>query len=165
MVVGTSGDNAFRWTRADGMQGLPLGHAVDTSADGTFVLARSTMVPGMLLPGTEYAARWSAASGVEWLGSLPSASPNIVPSFYEAMALSADGSSAVGTFLQQRRSVPWIGDQSHGRRALADVLREHGFDSTGWDLRTLAGISGDGKTVVGWGGLAGRQVAFIARLP
>lgn len=164
VVVGVSGGHAFRWTRADGMQRLPAEQAADTSADGAIVLARATN-PVDSRSNSLFAMRWSVAGGVEWLGSLPSSSPGNVQSFYEAMALSADGSVVVGTLLREGQQIPWIWEQTRGMRALADVLSESGVDVTGWDLRTLSDISGDGKTIVGAGGLAGRQAAFIVRLP
>lgn len=163
VVVGISGTGAFRWTHADGMQSLPLQHASDTSADGTYVLGRATKPNDYLPSTTELALRWSDAGGVEWLGSLESTLPG-VQSFYEASALSGDGAIAVGNYLRQEEQIPWIWEQARGMRALTDVLAEQGIDLAAWDFRTLAGISGDGKTVVGWGGLAGRQAAFIARL-
>ncbi len=95
----TFGSEAFRWTPAGGMVGLgdlPGGtfgsDAVFISADGSVVVGigrNSQAVPG----GAREVFRWTQATGMVGLGSLPGGFPSTSST---ANAMSADGSVIVG---------------------------------------------------------------------
>ena len=88
----TAGDQAFRWTAADGLVGLgdlPGGgsysNARAVSADGTTIVGDSSGAAG------GHAFRWRAAGGMQDLGDLPGAD-----NFSIANGVDADGSVVVG---------------------------------------------------------------------
>jgi probable HAF family extracellular repeat protein len=95
VVVGTSGGyggQAFRWTAADGMQGvgdLPGGAfqsgASGVSADGSVIVGYGTSANGY------EAFRWTSTGGMVGLGVLPG------DLYSAAHRVSADGSVIVGT--------------------------------------------------------------------
>jgi len=94
---GSGTEEAFRWTRAGGMQ--PLGHqpgglgsrAEGVSADGSIIVGW-----GFPQEGDREAANWTSADGVVWhiqgLGDLPGGR---IESY--AFDISADTSTVVGT--------------------------------------------------------------------
>ena len=129
----SSGEEAFRWTSAEGMAGLGLPNealsstASDVSADGSVVVG--TAYHGGWF-GTNVAYRWTAGTGAV---ELPL---NTDP------AISADGSVVVGSgcqvfFGESCRAYRWTPDE--GIIGLADPL----LDST------ARGVSADGSVVVG----------------
>ena len=186
VVVGFSGNNAFRWTKATGMVALgklPSAYSSEAnavSADGSVVVGES----GNL------AFHWTKTTGMVALGKLPGTNNS------SALGVSADGSVVVGysgslafrwtkatgmvalgggmaSDVSADGSVIVVGEslwtQSSGLRPLADVLvDDYGLDLRGWNLYSVSGISADGHTVVGTGTLSGSaaslQLAFIARL-
>lgn len=172
MVVGRSGsgadDRAFRWTAAGGMQNLGVvsdgrSEAFGVSADGAVVVGVSGKAGGTCAnltgppcsppppPGTEQAFRWTAASGMVGLGTLPLGTDN----GSHARRVSADGSVVVGdAFVYQIFCFP-----QHGGGCLYFRATLHPFrwtaasglqDITGTASdATALGISADGSVVVG----------------
>jgi hypothetical protein len=62
---------------------------------------------------------------------------------------------------------PSIWTENDGMRRLADVLFDLGLspEMEGWDLEEATAVSGDGRTVVGWGyNPAGEEEAWVAYL-
>jgi uncharacterized membrane protein len=106
VVVGRSGDRAFRWTLAGGMQelvppaGMTAAAALAVSADGSTIAGFAWSGPDV----QRRAAIWTSA-GPHLLETPPGWE------WSEAAALSADGSIAVGTVGLQpwsdRRAVRW----------------------------------------------------------
>ena len=74
--------------------------------------------------------------------------------------VSDDGQIAVG-------SGPSIWDGSGNHRNLTDMLvNDYRLDLGGWELRDATGISGDGRTVIGWGkDPDGFDADWVLRLP
>jgi hypothetical protein len=147
VVVGSQGNEAFRWSATEGLIGLgalPGGesYATAVSADGSVVVGQTSSVSAGLV--TVQAFRWDAVDGMVGLGILPGTSASI------AAAVSGDGSVVVGT---ADNFLPFIWDAQHGMRSLPDLLvNEYGFDLSGWrSLGSVAGISADGLTIVGTG--------------
>jgi probable HAF family extracellular repeat protein len=85
-AIGPSGDVAFRWSAATGLQPLGAGTANGVSDDGAVVVGGSDFGSG------PEAYRWTEAGGMARLGDLPG---GIFASV--ANAVSADGSVVVGT--------------------------------------------------------------------
>ncbi len=151
---------AFRFTTADGLQGigdLPGGIA---SSD-----ARAVSRDGLVVVGTSdsdlgtEAFLWTSGSGMMGLGALPG-------TFFgsQALAVSANGSVVVGSSLSGAGNRAFIWDAVNGMRNLADVLvAEAGVDLTGWTLNEATGISDDGTVIVGNGvNPSGQFEGFIA---
>jgi probable HAF family extracellular repeat protein len=153
---------AFRWTQEAGMVGLgqlggTLGSAAfAVSADGSVVVGNSSTGEG-----TSEAFRWTSGSGMVGLGNLPGGN------FSYANSVSADGSIIVGTGADANgQDAALIWDAVHGFRSLGAVLADQGIDLAGWTLQAATGISGDGRTVVGFGlNPNGQSEAWIAFLP
>jgi probable HAF family extracellular repeat protein len=157
-------DHAFLWTQSAGM--LDLG----TLPGGYFSGAQAVTPDGSIVVGesstgidTTEAFRWTQASGMVGLGNLPGGNRST------AFALSADGSVIVGvgsgTASPDTAVIWFVGDSAP--RVLKDVLiADFGLDLTGWDLRSAAGISADGLTIVGSGiNPSGQPEAWIAVIP
>ncbi len=169
VIVGDSGSaeatygvaEAFCWTQATGIIALgdfPDGAynsiAYGVSADGSIVVGRG--YSGAFDEWTHEAFRWSAQSGLVRLGFAPGDDWSI------ANAVSADGNSIVGD--NGNHAIIW--DPRHGMRRLKDALiDDYGLDLAGWELTSAAGITPDGKTIVGSGtNPAGQSEAWIANL-
>jgi probable HAF family extracellular repeat protein len=151
VVVGATGDQAFRWTNAEGMQflgSLPGGnsrsvaHAV--TLDGSVVVGQSNSAAG------REAFRWTSAGGMQGLGDLPGGSFESA-----ATSVSADGSIIVGYGTSPGSGgnfhEPFIWDSAHGMRNLKQALiNDYAMDLSRWVLSTAI-ISADGRTIVGQG--------------
>lgn len=158
-----STNQAFRWTADDGMVALgdlPGGvfssSAYATSADGSVVVGGSNSAFGY------EAFRWTADGGMVGLGELPGGIFNS-----HAKATSADGSIIVGLSNSGSGHDAFIWTADEGMRSLYEVLSiDFGLDLAGWQLADAAGISADGRTIVGVGiNPDGHQEAFIAKIP
>jgi probable HAF family extracellular repeat protein len=166
VVVGFSGSasgaEAFRWSAAEGMEGLgdlPGGtfssEALSVSANGQVVVGYANSEQG------QEAFRWTRSGGMATLGTFSSGY------FYsEALDLSADGSMVVGYGLSKLGQRAFIWDERHGMRDLRDVLiNSYGLDLEGWTLQMAWAMSDDGFTIVGKGtNRHGNEEAWIARL-
>lgn len=155
VVIGTSGDRAFRWVGNDAggtmleLSGQPANidrsSASGVSADGrTIVGTVSIQLPGQLPVATGY--RWTEAGGMEALPLFP-------------LAISDDGLTIVGT-----GGLVWR--EGIGVRSISDVLACAGVDVTGWLLGNATGVSADGTTIVGHGSNpSGEDEGWIAKMP
>ena len=84
------------------------------------------------------------------------------PVITDVLAASADASILVGQFVNDA----FLYDQSHGYRALDQILMELNLLPPGWHLVAAAGVSADGRTVVGYGiDPSGQTQAFAATVP
>lgn len=166
LVVGMSGTpspttEAFGWSSTTGMVGigdLPesnfFSQAFAASADGSVIVGR-----GNQRTGTE-AFRWTQAGGIVGLGFLPGGDNASV-----ALAVSADGNVVVGVGNVTTLPEAFIWDAANGMLNLRDVALAQGADLAGWTLSFAAGVSADGRTIVG-GGInpAGSIEAFVLTL-
>ena len=84
------------------------------------------------------------------LGTLPGHSAAAT-----AFGVSADGSVIVGTssnYGPEERHEAFIYEAQHGMRSLSEVLEsDFGLNLSGWRLLWAYDVSGDGRTIVGWG--------------
>jgi probable HAF family extracellular repeat protein len=147
---------AFRWTAADGMVGLGFldggtnSQAFGISADGTAIVGSARDADGLTR-----AFRWTADSGMQALG------PGT------ARAASADGSVVVGSYFRNgliKEAFVWT--EATGMQNLFDLLVHSGVEGLdGWHLEEAAGISDDGRRIVGNGyGPDGVHQGFIVAL-
>jgi MYXO-CTERM domain-containing protein len=156
---------AYRWTATGGMTALgflPGGStfsaAAAVSADGSVVVGQSRSAADV------EAFRWTPSGGMRSLGFVSPLHTGSV-----ANAVSADGAIVVGIGLSNLSSVPpeaFIWDQARGMQSVAKVLQGFGIDLGNWRLQDVAGVSADGRTIVGTGvSPEGHAEAWLARLP
>lgn len=129
VAVGSNGDHAFIW---DGtLHELPgAKQATAASADGSVVVGTLT--------GTNHAFRWTAAGGLQDLGTLPGSTDS------KALGVSGDGRVVVGTATTTQGSLAWIWDATAGMRSLGTLGA-----ATSSAARA---VSRDGLVVVGYSG-------------
>lgn len=165
VVVGTAafpfGLEAFLWTEENGGQGLgrfPGAYSSISSAvssDGSVAVGY-----GHTNEGFE-AFIWSSATGMTGLGQLRGGTESY------AKAVSGDGKVVVGSALSAdeiSEAILW--DAANGMQELDVLLTSLGVDLTGWQLIDAAGISADGRTIVGTGiNPDGEDEAWIAIVP
>jgi probable HAF family extracellular repeat protein len=147
---GPNGLEAFRWTQAEGLVGigdLPGNGfnsvAMAVSGLGEVIVGRGTSELG------DEAFRWTAQSAMVGLGDLPGGGFGS-----GAEDVSDDGSFLVGwgTTAEGREAMVW--HQVFGMRSLSDLLRtNYGLSDalSGWKLEIASAVSGDGRTIAGWG--------------
>ena len=163
---GTSifGLEAYRWTAGGGMAGLgDLGgggfgsFANGVSADGSVIVGYGTSIFGA------EAFRWTAGGGMVGLGDLGGGGYSS-----QALGVSADGSVVVGAGHGTNSTEAFIWDANTHMRSLQQVLiNDFGLATSlaGWTLGVAAGISADGRTIVGHGrNPSGNIDAWIARI-
>jgi len=151
VVVGSSnsknGPEAFRWTKANGLEGLgdlsggKFGsEAFNVSADGSVVVGYATSTSGIEV------FRWTKATGMNGLGVL-------VNPYYPPM-ISADGSVVVFTDIISESTIKAF------RWTEADGLKELG-DLFGGEFKTMVfDVSTDGSVVVGYSNSKNGPEAF-----
>lgn len=138
-VVGTQGDNAFRWSKETGMQ--LLGHLPNGDQESS---ATAISADGKTVIGTSgnQGFRWSQESGMQSLGKITSDDSRMSPT-----AVSADGNAIVGNTANQAFGwTPIYGAQGFGSVIKADI--------------SLSAISPDGNTVGGGLKTNGATTAF-----
>jgi uncharacterized membrane protein len=154
IVIGDSGNYAFRWTAETGMQ--PLFEGVSSSSASAISGDGSTVV-GYTNPNDlpQEAFRWTVAGGIQRLGFLPNAL--LYPRSYSyAKAVSRDGSTVVGYAEgnDKGRAVRW--NAAGGIEDLGVLPGDVGSYALG--------VSADGSTVVGGsspGGPGYHEAAFL----
>lgn len=153
LLSGTAPE-AFRWTVADGLEGLgflPGGFtsgAAPLAPDGLIAYGAGTSAEG------PQAWRWTEEEGMVGLGAS-----------YTPLDVSADGTLVVGIGVDPEEAIIW--DAEHGMRGLGDVLTfDYGLELSGWFLREAWSISASGTAIVGWGtNPKGDTEGWIARIP
>lgn len=157
------GVEAFRWTPEKGMIGLG-----DLPGGPFFDEAHAVSVDGSVVAGwgnigqSPEPFRWTQETGMTNLGALPGGE---VYGF--AQVVSADGSMVFGSAdTPEPGGGAFIWRSEAGMQQLFVVLtEEYGIDLGGWSLENVAGISIDGRTIVGNGfnpeGHAEGWVAFL----
>jgi len=170
VIVGTGADGIARRVVGTDLQSLgylhaakPFSAANGVSSDGRVVIGSSGAL-NILNEATVEAFRWE--NGVmQSLGALTSDS-----SFRSvATATSADGAVVVGNsavfYFGQDRERAFIWDAEHGMRNLQTVLSDLGTTGlANWTLLGAEDISGDGRTIVGWGRNGTNYGAWLVRL-
>ncbi|MDQ7013881.1 MAG: PEP-CTERM sorting domain-containing protein [Planctomycetota bacterium] len=166
---------AFRWTEAGGMVGLgDLPGGVDqssaraVSADGRWIVGTGSSES--MSGGTEsQAVRWNEFGEIEGLGFLPGES---FGRYSRASDVSDDGQMVVGTAYSSgydggAHAVLWTPNE--GIRTIESILLDYGIDiaAEGWvRLSSASGISGDGRTIAGTGGVQGLGTqGWVVTLP
>jgi len=143
-AIVNSVQQAALW-REDGITGLgaPEGGsscAFKVSDDGNFAVG--------FLQGSsgERAFRWAEAEGMMELGTLGGANS-------QAQDVSNDGTVVVGwSQIASSEYIAFYWTQESGMQNMKDVLENnYGLDLSGWTLITANAVSGDGKTIVGYG--------------
>jgi len=163
-IVGTSnstpGTQAFMWTSGGGMVGIGdlAGGAFNSTAlavsgNGSVIVGNGTSANG-----TE-AFRWTATDQMVGLGYL---SPSVSGSSY-ARGISYDGSTIIG----DSNGAAFLWTSATGMINIKSLLLANGITGVnGWSLSVGAGISADGRTLVGTGfSPDGRSEAWIATIP
>jgi probable HAF family extracellular repeat protein len=123
VVVGDSGQQAFRWTQSGGIAGLGFlsgqtsSSAVDVSANGSVVVGSSSN------PGNEQAFRWTQSGGMAGLGYLS------VGSYSFSNAVSPDGSgcSRYGRYIIRRSCLSLDTKHRHGEHR--EPVRQNDYAS------------------------------------
>ncbi|MCC6359287.1 MAG: PEP-CTERM sorting domain-containing protein [Phycisphaerales bacterium] len=144
-VVGYAGSvsetQAYRWTRAAGMQplghlpdGEPFSYAIAVSGDGAIVVGSS---------GGE-AFRWTQATGIVGLGDLEGGY-----TYSQANGISADGGTIVGTGSSAEGQEAFLWTESSGMVGLGDIPGDQGSS-------IACSVSSDGTVIVGIGQLGCR---------
>ncbi|MBO9662685.1 hypothetical protein [Dokdonella sp.] len=125
--------------------GVPSGEAIAVSRDGRVVVGeRAFNTTTFKYEGW----RWTEETGVQRIGCLqgPFGCDPFSP-----RAVSDDGSVIVGDAVVGGSYVAAVWTQKGGVQNLADYLAAQGLAPDGWALRSGGAISGDGKTIGGWG--------------
>jgi probable HAF family extracellular repeat protein len=162
----TNRSEAAYWTNTGGISGLgdPLS---DTYSSGAYaVSADGAVIVGSIHPtgdeNFDEAFRWTRNTGMVGLGRLPGATGS------KALGVSGDGSIVVGLSFSEALydSEAMIWSESAGLKRLLDVLVAQGATGLdGWTLNYAAGISEDGRWVVGDGeNPNGDREAFLANI-
>jgi len=163
VVAGRSGSRAFRWTAQSGMTdlggvvgGSGSGEAWAISADGAVIVGF-----GAAATGTE-AFRWTQATGAVGLGDLPGGAHDS-----RALGVSDDGDVIVGHGnYNNGLSEAFLWTPALGMVDLRAHLMSLGIPGlAGWSLRRAEAVSGDGRTIAGWGvNPLGNTEAFVVSL-
>ena len=151
VVVGglTSGSHshAFRWTSLTGYQDLSTSTSPEFGA--TSVSGDGEVIGGALLSpsGNSRAMLWTAAFGIEDLGTGPATWTDAV-----ILGMNGDGSVAVGQGVNDNGGYAMLWRRDIGIVALRDYLQSHGVNVSDWPfLFNASAVSADGTRIVGFG--------------
>lgn len=144
--VGDYAWRPFRWTPERGMEdlgtlGVNWADALDVSADGSVIAGYAYVTtPGQAPGWAVFAIRWTEASGITPLGSLPGYR------FSHAFGVSADGTILVGETNrgpapEWNESEAWVWSRASGMRGLERKAP--------WGSSAAREVSDDGTTVIG----------------
>ncbi len=155
----------FRWTPATGA--VALQYYPSTAGTTTWGMNRS----GSLIVGYAWGpnnpaqglgpAMWDSLGAIRWLGPLP-------PIFLApgARALSDDGSIILCSNTTAGVGTPRIWTASTGLTPLQSYLQFLGLDMTGWQVEVASAITGDGRTILGFGTFNNQaNRSFLITLP
>lgn len=159
IVVGTSGseergNQGFRWTEAEGLQGL--GGLIDGGSSYASAISSdgSTIVGAVTTATRGEAAYWTEDTGWMAIGTLEGAAIDVNPA---ASNVSSDGTTIAGnsSSTAARLAEAFVWTAETGMQGLGFLTENH-------TISTITGISGDGQTLIGVSGtLTGDQVSFI----
>lgn len=126
--------------------GASVGEATAVSRNGRVVVGERYFD---IATFTKQAWRWTAETGVQPLGCLPS---SFGCSATSARAVSDDGNVVVGDSVSGGAYLATVWTPDGGMQRLADYLAAQDVAvPDGWNLQSGSGISADGKTIGGWG--------------
>jgi len=153
-------------------EGRYVGTVYGINADGSAMTGEGFNIPQVYIdPSTgeefRYCSydgwRWTATGGVEWLGAFP------YPDYQTSGAdVSDDGNVVVGIalpfdFFMPRR--PFIWTPLTGNMDLQEFMEAQGTWAPDWSLSSVSAISGDGRTLGGWGFSAFAAEGFVLQIP
>ncbi|MFO1459489.1 MAG: hypothetical protein U1G08_08760 [Verrucomicrobiota bacterium] len=134
-------------------------------ANSHFSIANAITSDAKVIAGTadsgigQQAFRWTASTGMIGLGHLPNA-------IETALGVSDNGNVIVGYAqvggAQDYRAFLW--DPANGIRYLSQQLQIEGADLAGINLTAANGVSGDGRTIIGYGSTGG-WIAHLSSVP
>jgi uncharacterized membrane protein len=145
---------AYRWTSDDGFTSLGdfsggsgISFAASVSDDGAVIVGTGDIVYDPIFPTYEVSGRmfrWTADTGIEWLGDLPEGSP-----YSWGGRISGDGTTIVGTgnFFTD----PFLGGQLGEAFRWTETGGMAGLGLLpGGSFSTASGVSADGSVICGW---------------
>ncbi|MBB5208394.1 hypothetical protein [Chiayiivirga flava] len=149
-------------------QDRPVGQAIACNSDCSIIVGAGFTAAG----GSGQAWRWTAAGGVQFLGEIPGAPPDIT---YYAFDLTEDGAMIVGSYpvfdpVQGSINHGFVWSEASGLVDIVDFLAAHGIDY-GADFNELVvnAITRDGSKLLLNGGNADyqrqRAIVHIAQAP
>jgi uncharacterized membrane protein len=141
---------AARWT-STGIDVLTVG----TDAYATGVSHDGSVIAGYYRSGTPFV--WTETGGLVSLEALPIANLALT----SKVAVSGDGRVVVDD--SRTRAFYWTDEG--GMQNLNTLLALYGVNLSGWVLRDAAGVSFDGRVIVGTGTRNGNYEAYIVHLP
>ncbi len=159
-----SGQRAVRWDISPGTGGIAAS-SLGTLSGGTYSNATGISLDGLTIvgfgniDGVTVPWRWTDVDGMVSLG-LPVGAAEA-----RARAVSGNGSVIVGNTNSLALSRAFMWSASTGAVDLNVYLPTLGIDLTGWSLRAAAGVSGDGRVIVGSGVFGGVEQAWVATIP
>lgn len=146
----------------------PLGQAIACNSDCSIIVGAGFTAPG----GSGQAWRWTAAGGVQYLGEIPGAQPDIT---YYAFDTSEDGAMIVGSYPvidpeQGSMNHGFVWTEATGLVDIVDFLADHGIDyGAGFNELVVNAITRDGQYLLLNGGDANyqrqRAIVRIVREP
>ncbi|HVE17366.1 MAG TPA: hypothetical protein VNB29_11560, partial [Chthoniobacterales bacterium] len=149
VVIGNSTDSnglthAFRWTKESGMTSLssiPAG----THSEANGISADGKIIVGAYFAQNSWEAfRWTEETGAVSLGHITT----IAPLIDKALAISADGSTIVGS----GRGGAFIWTAAHQMQSISQVIANGGIDlNYEWALTSASRVSADGSIIFGGG--------------
>ncbi len=166
VVVGFSGviggveayRRPFVWAESAGLRHLldpsMYGAALGISRDGRIIVGSTS---GNTPDDSRYEAfRWTELDGLVLLGGANSL----------ALGVSDDGGVIVGAAHRDTTlDGACIWTRTSGLRLVSDILSDAGIRPIGWTFAQTRGVSGDGRTITGWGiNPAGNEQGWIIRL-
>lgn len=162
---------ASRWTSETGHVPIGLLRPTDSlsdpramTPDGSVIVGWSAPTPGGT-PTNQRAFIWTQADGMTALPSINPGQPNWIS---EATSIAADG-SIIGGFERvagdnEQFAVIW--DRAGHAINLQLFLESNGIEFEGYELLSVTGVSGDGRTVAGTAiDPLGQLQGFIATIP
>lgn len=162
---------ASRWTADTGHTSIGFLHPSHSQSDPAAMTPDGAVIVGYSAPVVDFvsvnhrAFRWTESTGMT---PLPSVNPEAILWINEARAVSADG-SLIGGFERaigddEQFAVIW--HETLGAINLQSFLESRGVDLGLFSLRSVEGISGDGRTLVGTAlDIFGNAQAYIVTIP
>lgn len=161
VILGSGTSGGFVWNGDNVIAELgtfPAGTAAYPAASS---FDGSVIAGSVISPSDRQAFVWSSEGGLRGLGDLGDGSLSS-----SASALSYDGRVIAGSIESDSGRTAFVWNESEGMQSLEVLLQTLGVDLDGWKLAYAIGISGDGKSVLGYGfNPMGDLESFVAVIP